>query len=86
MDIQIRALDTFMHGYYRGRLDAVSGETYDLPQAEADELVKAGLAEILPAGAAPAADENLDDLVGGDKMEEAPQNKMADAPTNKKAR
>lgn len=91
MDIKIRALDTFQHGYYRGRLDADAGATYEVPQSEADDLVKAGLAEIVtitaevvteePPTAEPETD--LDDLVGGEKAEEAPENKMAPAPANK---
>lgn len=91
MDIQIRALDNFMHGYHRGRLDAEAGGTYSLPQSEAEDLVKRGMVEIVVEDPAPqtgvtdsqAADENLDDLVGGDKAEPEPENKMAPAPANK---
>lgn len=91
MEIQIRALDSFQHGYIGGRLDADAGSTYPVRQTIADDLVKAGLAEIVADDPAPqtsvtdsqVAEENLDDLVGGEKMAEAPENKMAPAPANK---
>lgn len=81
--LKIKALTTFMHGrLYLGR-----GDTETVEASEARELAAAGLVEILPASTAEApAEENLDDLVGGEKMADEVQNKMAPAPTNKKAR
>lgn len=82
MRTKIRALANFQHGYHRGRLDAAAGATYEVPQTEADDLVKAGLAEPVAPEAEPAGS-GIDDLIGGEKMSEAPENKMAPAPANK---
>jgi hypothetical protein len=99
MDIQIRALDTFQHGYHRGRLDAETGKLYALPESEAAELVKRNLAVLddTPAEAAPqtgvtdsdaeaAAAESVDDLLGGDKADTEPENKMEKPAKNKAAK
>lgn len=88
MDIQIRAIGDYMHGYHRGRLDAEDGKIYPLPQSEADELVKRGLAEIVtdeaPAEApAEAPVESVDDLIGGEKAEADPENKIEKPAKNK---
>lgn len=67
------------------------GEIYDdLSQADINTLKELGFVEdIAPQTGvtdSPAAEDDLDDLVGGDKAEAAPKNKMAPAPANKKAR
>ena len=98
MDIQIRALDTFQHGYHRGRLDAEVGQLYSLPESEAAELVKRNLAvlddtlaEAAPQtgvtdSAAAEATESVDDLLGGDKADTEPENKMEKPAKNKAAK
>ena len=102
MDIQIRALDTFQHGYHRGRLDAEAGQLYSLPESEAAELVKRNLAVLddTPAEAAPQtgvtdsdaaeaaaeAAESVDDLLSGDKADTEPENKMEKPAKNKAAK
>lgn len=95
MEVNIKAVDSFSHG----GLHAHIGCVYPMEKATADELVKVGLVEILdtkPAKVEPAAkvepitignnpdEEDLDDLVGGEKAATTPQNKMAPAPANKK--
>lgn len=91
--LKIKALTAFMHG----RLYLERGDTETVEASEARELAAAGLvslpdtapAETAPAETAPAeapTEENLDDLVGGEKMADEVENKMAPAPTNKKAR
>lgn len=88
MEVQIKAVDSFSHD----RLHAHIGRQYPVSKATADELVKAGLAEIVPdEDTAPQtgvtdSQQDIDDLIGGDKAEAAPENKMAPAPANKKAR
>lgn len=64
------------------------GEIYDdLSQADINTLKELGFVEdIAPQTGVTDSEDNLDDLVGGEKMEEAPQNKMAPVPANKKAR
>lgn len=71
------ALDSFAHGCKK----YTTGDLVEAMPGEIDDLRKAGL-----VGDAAPAEEYLDDLVGGEKMEEAPENKMAAAPANKKAR
>lgn len=72
--VKVKALDTFSHG----RLNAVGGKTYTMNQGDADDLKKAGLVEI----EGEAADDELDDLVGG-KAEPVTTNKMEAKPANK---
>lgn len=87
MKVQIKALDGFSHG----ALLAAPGGEYTMNKGDADDLVKIGLAEILPAAEeAPTgvtdskpAEDDLADLVGGEKMDDAPLNKMEPAPANK---
>lgn len=84
--LEITALDTFTHG----RLHMVRGDKETIEASEARDLEKAGLVSTTKAPKTATdskpVDDDLDDLVGGEKMEDAPQNKMAPAPTNKKAR
>lgn len=79
MKTKIKALTSFMHG----RTHAHVGNEVEVSKGEADELVKAGMAEVVAGEAAPA-DEGVDDLLGGDsKMEDQPENKMESEPENK---
>jgi len=69
------ALDSFAH-------DArtyVAGDPVDASPGEMADLEKAGL--VSTSKAAPA--DSQDDLLGGEKMDEAPKNKMAPAPADK---
>lgn len=81
--LEITARDTFAHG----RLHMVRGDKETIEASEARDLEKAGL---VSTGKAPKtatdsqpADDDLEDLVGGDKAEAAPKNKMQPAPANK---
>lgn len=82
------ALGSFAHGAKQ----YVAGDQVEATKGEAEELRKAGLVafeDVAPQTGvtdSPAAEDDLDDLVGGDKAEAAPKNKMAPAPANKKAR
>lgn len=61
-----------------GRHNLHAGDVRDdLPQADINTLQDLGFVEPY------AAEENLDDLVGGDKMDVDVQNKMQEAPANK---
>lgn len=85
MELKVKALDSFCHG----PLHAHIGVEYPMQKATADELVKAGLVEVVSGDTAPQtgvtdSQENVDDLIGGGKAEAAPENKMAPAPANKK--
>lgn len=79
--LKITALTAFMHG----RLYLERGDTETVEASESRELAAAGLVSLPDTAPAPA-EENLDDLVGGEKMADEVENKMAPAPTNKKAR
>lgn len=95
MTVTVKALTEVQHGYLRGRLDAVTGGTYKLPDGEAKALADAGFVEIVTE--APVADlapqtgvtdsqtEVTDDLLGDGDTKAAPEaeNKMAAAPSNK---
>lgn len=72
MKIKLRALQNFQHG----RLGAEAGNEYEFTKGDADDLIKAGLAEIIAEQSAPveAADT---------KMAPEVQNKMEATPTNK---
>ena len=72
--VTVKALDSFSHG----RLNAVRDQKYTMNQGDADDLKKAGLVEI----EGDAADDELDDLVGG-KAEPMTANKMEAKPANK---
>lgn len=72
------ALDSFAHG----KTQYVAGETIELSKSEAEEMRKAGHVSFDDADS-PPADDDLEDLVGGDKAEAAPKNKMQPAPANK---
>lgn len=82
------ALDSFAHG----RTQYVKGDTVEATPGDMADMIKAGLVtteEVAPQTGvtdSQVAEDNLDDLVGGEKAEPAPQNKMAPAPANKKAR
>lgn len=83
MKITATALDSFAHG---ARM-YVAGDPVEATPGDMADMVKAGLVSLPDTAPAEApAEENLDDLVGGEKMAEEVQNKMAPAPTNKKAR
>lgn len=69
-----------------GRFHLHEGETRDdLAQADINALKELGFVADHTLETPPAED-SLDDLVGGEKMEDTPKNKMAPAPANKKAR
>lgn len=74
------ALDSFAHG----ARTYVAGDPVDATPGDMADLVKAGLVSApKTATDSKPAEDNLDDLVGGEKAEAAPQNKMAPAPANK---
>lgn len=74
MTVEVKALDAFLHG----KFDVKRNDTFHTNKHDADDLVRAGLVEIMEGEkAAPAAEI---------KMEAAPKNKMADAPVNKAAK
>jgi len=74
--VKVKALDTFTHG----RVNATRGATYTMNSGEAESLEKAGLVEI----AGKADDNEIDDLVGGDKkMAPMTSNKMMPKAENK---
>lgn len=80
--MKITALDSFAHG----RIQYVKGDPVEVSKGEAEDLRKAGLVTVgTDDGPKTATDsqDDLDDLVGGEKMDEAPKNKMAPAPANK---
>lgn len=79
------ALDSFAHGARQ----YAAGDSGEFSKGEAEELRKAGLVSFEDAapqtGVADSkpAEDDLEDLVGGDKADPAPQNKMEPAPANK---
>lgn len=80
MNITVKATDSFAHGAKQ----YTAGDPVEVTKSTAEDLHKAGLVafedhttEALPA------DDDLEDLVGGDKAEAAPKNKMQPAPANK---
>lgn len=72
MTVEVKALDAFLHG----KFDVKRNDTFHTNKHDADDLLKAGLVELVEEKAAPDTET---------KMEAAPKNKMADAPTNKAA-
>jgi hypothetical protein len=86
MKTKITALTSFMHG----RIHAHAGDELEVSKGEADDLVKAGMAEAAEVAAesqpeeqTAAPDDGVDDLLGDAKMDDAPQNKMEAEPDNK---
>ena len=78
----VKVINSVSHGRY----NLHEGEIRDdVAQADINVLKELGHVEDHTPETPPAED-NLDDLVGGEKMEDAPKNKMAPAPANKKAR
>lgn len=77
----VKATQSVAHG----RHHLHEGEVYDdLSQADINTLKELGFVEdIEPQTGVTDSEENLDGLVGGEKMAEEPQNKMAAAPANK---
>jgi len=95
MKTKVKALTSFMHG----RVHAHLGDELEVTKGEADELEKVGLAAPVKDEPAPVeqskapapekapqaaeADTDVDDLLGGEKMDAEPQNKMDAEPENK---
>lgn len=78
------ALDSFAHGSAKYE----TGDKVEATPGDMADLIKAGLvkAEVTaPRTGVTDSQEDLDDLVGGEKAEAAPQNKMEPAPENKGA-
>lgn len=83
MKITVKALTSFMHG----RIHAHAGDEVEVTKGEADELAKAGMAQIVEEKAVPAEEPEgakMDTTVQN-KMEAEPENKAAKKPTAKKA-
>jgi hypothetical protein len=80
MKVQVKAKDHFTHG----RVMLARGETHEgFNKLEAEDLAKRGLVEIVGDV---AGSDDADDLLGGDKMEAAHDNKMAGKAANKSAK
>jgi len=87
----VKVLQSVSHG----RFHLHEGETRDdMGQADVNTLKELGFVEDAEPQASKApktatdskpAEDNLDDLVGGEKMADDVQNKMEDAPANKAA-
>lgn len=73
MNVEVKALDSFLHG----KNDVVRGESFKVTKPEAEELAKSGLVEMVEEKAIETP--RLQDV----KMEGAAENKMAEAPANK---
>jgi len=80
METKVVATDSFAHGAKMYR----AGDPVEVSPGELADLRKAGLVSI-GKDAAPqtGVTDSQDDLLGGEKMNEAPKNKMAPAPANK---
>jgi hypothetical protein len=90
-NVKVKALDHFQHG----RVAAARGGEYNFSKGDADDLVKAGLVELvgesdkdddarvkqMPQPGDVVADE--EEGILGSKMDQQPHNKMAEAPVNK---
>jgi len=77
----VKVLQSVSHGRYHLH----EGETRDdMGQADVNTLKELGFVEdsALQTGVTDSQDD-IDDLVGGEKMADAPKNKMAAAPANK---
>jgi len=81
MNTTATALDSFAHG----ATQYVAGDPVEVTKSTAEDLRKAGLVTFEDAAPKTATDSKQgdDDLLGGEKMEDAPKNKMAAAPANK---
>ena len=85
MNITATAIDSFAHGAKQ----YASGDPVEATKSTAEDLRKAGLVafeDVAPQTGvtdSKPADDDLEDLVGGDKAEAAPKNKMQPAPANK---
>lgn len=80
--MKITALDSFAHGAKQ----YVAGDPVKVSQGEAEDLRKAGLVsfeDVAPQTGVTDSQDDLEDLVGGEKAEPAPLNKMEPAPANK---
>lgn len=76
------ALDSFAHGARK----YVTGDPVEATPGELDDLRNAGLVSMedaAPQTGVTDSQQDIDDLVGGEKAEAAPQNKMQPAPANK---
>lgn len=69
MNIEVKALDSFLHGKH----DVTRDQKFKVTKPEAEELEKSGLVEIV-GDSEPQVET---------KMDAAPENKMVDAPANK---
>lgn len=82
MEIQAIALDSFAHGAKQ----YLAGELINVNKDTAEEMRKRGLIayeDVAPQTGVTDSQDDLEDLVGGDKAEPAPKNKMQPAPANK---
>jgi hypothetical protein len=89
MKTKIKATASFMHG----RIRADAGDELEVTKGEADEMVKAGLVQIVndeqaaqseqPAETQQMTAESEPAQSVEAKMAEAPENKMEDVPENK---
>lgn len=70
--IEVKALDSFLHGKH----DVVRDQKFKLAKADAEDLEKAGLVEIMEE----------DKPEAETKMQPAVENKMAEAPANKRTK
>lgn len=76
------ALDSFAHGSAK----YATGDKVEATPGDMADLIKAGLVTQEDPAPQTGVTDSIDDLVGGEKAEAAPENKMAPAPANKKAR
>lgn len=79
---KVKALTSFVHG----RVQMHQGDEQEFSKGDADDLVKAGMVQIVADDPQPEpqpADDGVDDLLGEEKAEPAPENKMEAAPKNK---
>lgn len=85
MKIKATAVQSFAHGAHMFH----QGESGEFTKGEAEDLRQAGLIafeDVAPQTGvtdSKPAEDDLEDLVGGDKAEAAPLNKMEPAPANK---
>lgn len=78
------ALDSFAHGSAK----YATGDTVEATPGDMADLVKAGLVtqeDPAPQTGVTDSQQDIDDLVGGEKMDAEVQNKMEAAPENKAA-
>lgn len=80
--MKITAIDSFAHGPKQ----YAAGDPVEVTNSTAEDLRKAGLVaveELAPQTGVTDSPEDLDDLVGGEKMAAEVENKMEPAPANK---